>query len=82
MSDQENFPETVEQFIEEIDKTFDTDGSDSAVTYARILEGFKKYDAEEKNAELLWRASKAAYKVNKSDSLFVRAIRSLTSHTN
>ena len=63
MSDQENLPETVEQFIEEIDKTFDTDGSDSAVTFARIVGGFKKYDPEEKNAELLWRASKAAYKV-------------------
>ena len=63
MSAQDNLPETVEQFIEEIDKTFDTDGSDSASTYARILEGLKHYDPEEKNVELLWRASKAAYKV-------------------
>ena len=62
MSAQENFPETVEKFCEEIDKVFDTDNSDSAATFARIVEAFKKYDPEEKNAELLWRASKAAYK--------------------
>lgn len=63
MSAQE-FPETVEKFCEEIDKLFDGDNCDSAAAFARIVEAFKKYDPEEKNVELLWRASKAAYKVH------------------
>jgi len=59
----QELPEKVEQLIEEVDKLFNADGSDPSQIYDRLLEAFKKYDPEEKNVELLWRAGKAAYKV-------------------
>jgi len=61
----QNLPDTVEQFIEEIDKSFDEEKTDTKMKaiYDRIVEASKKFDPEEKNAELLWRAAKAAYKI-------------------
>lgn len=57
-----SLPETVQEFIEEVDKSFDDTNSDSAKTLERIKEAFKKYDSDQSNVELLWRAAKAAYK--------------------
>lgn len=59
-----NLPDKIEDFIEQIDKLFDDEKSDPSITHSKLVEGFKKYDPEEKNFELLWRIAKAAYKVS------------------